>query len=105
MRISGLLLAIGLAACSPASNDGEERLPPVLHRLLLNENSEEGTAVTYGHLFHLDAAEMGREMKCVDCHHHLEGDPGSIPLACSTCHGPEDDTLEDAKKKGKVPGI
>ncbi|MEN8149982.1 MAG: cytochrome c3 family protein [Planctomycetota bacterium] len=104
MRTLPLLLTISFAACGPSASD-DERLPPVLHRLLLNENDDEGTPVTYGHLFHLDAEAMGREMKCVDCHHHLAKDPDGIPLDCATCHGPEDDELEDARKKGKVPGL
>ena len=65
-----LLLAISVAACGPVATS-DERLPPVLHRLLLNEHDEEITPVTYGHLFHLDAEAMGREMKCVDCHRSL----------------------------------
>ena len=99
-----LLITLGLTACGGGEVD-DSRLPPVLHRLLLNEYDEEATPVTYGHLFHLDAKAMGREMKCMDCHHHLAGEPDGIPLTCSTCHGPEDDELEDAKKKGKVPGL
>ena len=113
VRTLTTLLAIGLAACGPGAPErgGDEppRLPAVLHRLLLNEGNDEISPVTYGHLFHLDEAAMGRKMACTDCHHHLADDPGGIPVACATCHPHEEgdprSTNVPAGGEGKAPDL
>jgi len=113
VRTTAILIAIGLAACGPnSSGDGQvspSRLPGVLHRLLLNEGNDEMTAVTYGHLYHLDADEMGREMACTVCHHHLADDPGAIPQACADCHphekGDPRSRTGPAGEEGKAPDL
>jgi len=108
VRAYAILIAIGLAACGMKIPGGEEggpsRLPAVLHRLLLNEGNEEISAVTYGHLYHLDEKEMGRPMACADCHHHLADDPGGIPVACATCHPHETGDPRSANTPGNEDG-
>jgi len=111
VRTLGLLIAIGLAACGSgdAGDEAPARLPGLLHRLVLNEGDDEMTPVSYGHLFHLDEAAMGRAVACVDCHHHLEGDPTGIPVACGTCHphetGDPRSVEGPAAEAGKPPDI
>ena len=94
------VLLIAFAACSardPAP-PSPARLPPVLHHMVLAENSDEIGPVEFPHGFHNDDVAMGRNAECVDCHHTVRDVPGSLPAPCVRCHPME-------PEEGKQPDL
>jgi predicted CXXCH cytochrome family protein len=45
--------------------------------------------VLFDHKRHASANGYG--IDCSDCHHNLEDEEGSKPVACNTCHKPDND--------------
>jgi Class III cytochrome C family len=95
-RIWPILLV--LAACAdpePPTPRTPTRLPALLARLVLAEDVDWMTPVSFGHELHLDARLMGKDMACADCHHPLREDPDLVPRSCSSCHPSEDEAHDD----------
>ncbi len=96
MRISSTLLLLTIAACSPPPEDPPDRVPDALAVLTLCEEDPTITPVVYAHRRHLESANEGRAMRCVDCHHDVADDPKAIPRRCEACHPHEADTHDDS---------
>jgi hypothetical protein len=94
-----LLLALG---CSSEGSDETAkergRIPDVLAELLLVRDSDEIPPVRFPHARHLDPEFAGKKLDCAYCHHTLDELPGSLPMACGTCHPHEG-------QDGKAPDI
>jgi hypothetical protein len=85
------LIAALLVACAPGSplEPPPARTPAPLDHLVLAEDLPDMTPVPFAHSHHLDAAVVGREVACADCHHTLKEHLDRIPTRCSECHAPE----------------
>ena len=97
-----LLLLVACSESAPTPTDSTEgsdgeprRLPATLDRLVLAEDLAIITPVRFGHALHVDAAAMGREVACDECHHALRDDAARVPTPCAACHVPEDEAHDE----------